>query len=132
MKKSAVAGATASKAAPRTDCPPDVEQLGRSTWTLLHSIAAQYPIKPTIEEQKNATTFITSFSKLYPCWTCADDFRTWLKKDGNAPRVSSRHDFGQWLCEAHNEVNVKLGKKPFDCSRWEERWKTGWKNGSCD
>jgi FAD-linked sulfhydryl oxidase len=51
---------------------------------------------------------------------------------GNAPRVSSREDFGRWLCEAHNEVNDKLGKPLFDCNKWEERWRTGWKDGRCD
>jgi FAD-linked sulfhydryl oxidase len=117
---------------PISDCPPDVEQLGRSTWTLLHTIAAQYPAAPTLAEQLNAKTFIQSFSKLYPCWHCASDFQAWLKRDSNAPRVSSRDDFGRWLCEAHNAVNVKLGKKTFDCNRWEERWRTGWKDGRCD
>jgi mitochondrial FAD-linked sulfhydryl oxidase len=117
---------------PPSDCPPDVDQLGHSSWTLLHSIAAQYPVTPSKEEQVNAKQFIQTFSKLYPCWSCATDFQTWMKSDNNAPRVSSRQDFGQWLCEAHNEVNVKLGKRTFDCSRWEERWRTGWKDGRCD
>ncbi|KAF2664513.1 hypothetical protein BT63DRAFT_429277 [Microthyrium microscopicum] len=114
------------------DCPPDVEELGRSTWTLLHSIAAQYPTTPSPTQQDHARTFISSFSQLYPCWSCASEFRAWLSKDGNAPRVSSRSDFGRWLCEAHNEVNTKLGKKTFDCERWEERWRVGWKDGRCD
>jgi FAD-linked sulfhydryl oxidase len=55
-----------------------------------------------------------------------------MSTSGNAPRVSNRDEFGQWLCEAHNAVNVKLGKKSFDCARWEERWRTGWKDGRCD
>ena len=33
------------------DCPADVETLGRSTWTLLHSIAATYPVAPTPNHQ---------------------------------------------------------------------------------
>jgi hypothetical protein len=28
-------------------CPPDVLDLGRATWTLLHSVAAYYPIEPS-------------------------------------------------------------------------------------
>jgi len=114
------------------DCPPDVDVLGRSSWTLLHSIAAQYPDQPSLEEQANAVTFIKSFSKLYPCWTCASDFQMWLTKEANTPRVSSRDDFGRWLCEAHNAVNSKLGKPFFDCDRWQERWRYGWKDGRCD
>src|ERR1700753_3921900 len=107
--------------APPSGCPPDVDALGRNTWTLLHSITAQYPERPTFTEQANARAFISSFSNLYPCWSCAGDFRKWLRSDGNAPRVSSRQDFGRWMCEAHNAVNEKLGKKTFDCERWEER-----------
>jgi FAD-linked sulfhydryl oxidase len=61
---------------------------------------------------------------------CAEDFQKWMQK--NTPRVSSRNEFGEWMCEAHNAVNEKLGKEQFDCKRWEERWRTGWKDGRCD
>ncbi|KAF2147178.1 uncharacterized protein K452DRAFT_354631 [Aplosporella prunicola CBS 121167] len=121
-----------SSLAPPADCPPDVEQLGRSSWTLLHSIAAQYPQRPSPTIQRETSTFMRTFAKLYPCWTCAEDFQNWLAVDANAPRVSSRDEFGRWMCEAHNAVNVKLGKEKFNCDRWEERWRTGWKDGSCD
>jgi FAD-linked sulfhydryl oxidase len=115
-----------------SNCPPDVDALGRSSWTLLHSITAQYPENPPLALQSETRTFMNIFGKLYPCWSCATDFQEWMKKDGNAPRVSSRSEFGQWMCEAHNAVNVKLGKKTFDCNKWEERWRTGWKDGRCD
>ncbi|KAF5022767.1 hypothetical protein F66182_5182 [Fusarium sp. NRRL 66182] len=115
---------------PPADCPPDVEVLGRSTWTLLHSIAAQYPEQPSRRQQSDLLSFVGLFSKLYPCWVCADDFQGYLKRD--APRVGSRDEFGKWLCDAHNDVNRKLGKPVFDCSKWEERWRTGWKDGRCD
>ncbi|KAL2064029.1 hypothetical protein VTL71DRAFT_4523 [Oculimacula yallundae] len=115
---------------PRKDCPPDVEELGRSSWTLLHSIAATYPITPTPTEQTQVSQFLGLFSKLYPCWVCAEDFQDWMTK--NKVRTESRDEFGTWMCEAHNDVNRKLGKKEFDCSKWEERWRTGWKDGRCD
>ncbi|BDD62427.1 hypothetical protein MPDQ_007975 [Monascus purpureus] len=116
------------------ECPPDVEALGRSTWTLLHSLTAAYPKHPTQEKQNEMRSFLTLFSRLYPCWVCADDFRIWMNEPSgqNQPRLSSRQDFGTWMCEAHNAVNRKLGKKEFDCKFWEERWRTGWKDGRCD
>lgn len=79
-------------------------------------------------------SFLKLFSRLYPCWVCADDFRTWMAEPSgrNEPRLSGRSEFGTWMCEAHNEVNRKLGKKEFDCRFWEERWRTGWKDGRCD
>ncbi|CAG8894055.1 unnamed protein product [Penicillium nalgiovense] len=117
-----------------SDCPPDVEELGRSTWTLLHSMAATYPEKADAEHQANMGGFLKFFSKLYPCWVCADDFRAWMAHPSgrNQPKLGSRKEFGWWMCEAHNEVNRKLGKKEFDCRLWEERWRTGWKDGRCD
>lgn len=116
---------------PPADCPPDVEQLGRSSWTLLHSLAASYPEAPTASQQSDTRQFMQLFGKMYPCWVCADDFRAWMNS-GNEPRVSNRQEFGEWLCQAHNAVNVKLGKESFDCSKWQERWRTGWKDGRCD
>ncbi|PGH31189.1 hypothetical protein GX50_06021 [[Emmonsia] crescens] len=116
------------------DCPPDVETLGRSTWTLLHSMTATYPTTATHQQQTDMRSFLTLFGKLYPCWVCADDFRAWMNEPSgaNKPRLKTRAEFGNWMCEAHNEVNRKLGKEVFDCGKWEERWRTGWKDGRCD
>ncbi|KAL6941931.1 Flavin-linked sulfhydryl oxidase of the mitochondrial IMS [Hanseniaspora vineae] len=104
--------------------PPDVEELGKSTWTFLHSVAAKYPKAPNKEQQGDMKNFINIFSKLYPCSWCADDFKDYIAQ--NAPKVGSRDELGKWFCEAHNEVNVKLGKEKFDCNLWEKRWKDGW------
>lgn len=127
----AVAGltTTTSSLTPK-DCPPDVEELGKSTWTLLHSIAATYPDKPSKFQQDNLSQFMNSFSNLYPCFYCAEDFRDYIKE--NKIKVTNRDEFGNWLCNAHNAVNVKLGKPKFDCNLWKERWKDGWKDGRCD
>lgn len=127
---SAAAVATITSNSTPKDCPPDVEELGKSTWTLLHSIAATYPDKPSKSQQENLTQFMNSFSNLYPCFHCAEDFRDYIKD--NKIKVTNRDEFGNWLCNAHNAVNVKLGKPKFDCNLWKERWKDGWKDGRCD
>lgn len=123
------------------DCPPDVEALGRSTWTLLHTIAATYPSNATPAQQCEMKTFLSVFSRIYPCWVCAEDFRGWIGKSENKLQVegggsrghlSGRKEFALWMCNAHNDVNQKLGKNLFDCSKVEERWRTGWKDGRCD
>lgn len=104
--------------------PPDVEKLGSSTWTLLHLIAATYPEEPTTKEQADMKLFVSLFGKFYPCWFCAKDFRAYIKK--YEPDTSSQDSFGRWLCNAHNEVNIKLGKEKFNCDIWKKRWKDGW------
>lgn len=50
----------------------------------------------------------------------------------NQPDTRTRVGLTQWLCRLHNEVNRKLGKPDFDCSVVDERWRDGWKDGSCD
>lgn len=103
--------------------PPDVEQLGRSSWTLLHSIAATYPETPSTKQQADLKQFVELFGKFYPCWFCAEDFVKYTAQ--NEPKVRTQDDFGRWLCDAHNEVNLKLGKPKFDCLLWKQRWKDG-------
>ncbi|KAI7900582.1 ERV/ALR sulfhydryl oxidase domain-containing protein [Cokeromyces recurvatus] len=54
----------------RENCPADVKTLGRHTWTLLHTMAAYYPEKPSSQQQESMKTFFESFSEHYPCWFC--------------------------------------------------------------
>ena len=138
MKKSAKPGAASaalasavSEPAVTSDCPPDVEELGRSTWTMLHGMAATYPETAPSSMQTVMKQFISTFSQLYPCGWCAEDFRTWMKEPGNEPKVQGQDELGLWMCKAHNAVNTKLGKPEFDCSLWKQRWKDGWKDGRC-
>lgn len=104
--------------------PPDVESLGRSSWTLLHLIAATFPESPTNKQQQDLKQFLRLFGGFYPCWFCADDFKEYMEK--KEPQTESQDKFGKWLCDAHNEVNKKLGKPTFDCNLWKQRWKDGW------
>lgn len=132
QKASPSASSSTQTLTQRNECPPDVEELGRSAWTVLHTMAANYPTTAAPAEQSQMSQFISLFSQLYPCWVCADDFQSWMRTQENKPRLGSRAEFGRWMCDAHNAVNDKLGKKQFDCTKWEERWKDGWKDGSCD
>ncbi len=128
--------ATTAKAQPiRLDepppgCPPDVEQLGRATWTFLHTTAAYYPDKPTPNQRANMVALLRALPTLYPCTWCAQDFGENMER--HPPNVSSRTALSQWLCERHNEVNERLGKERFDCFKVDERWKDGPADGSCD
>jgi FAD-linked sulfhydryl oxidase len=60
---------------PRADCPLDKDNLGRHTWSFLHTMAAYYPDEPSGKQQKEMSLFMKLFSKYYPCDHCARDFR---------------------------------------------------------
>eukprot|EP00243_Klebsormidium_subtile_P002688 TRINITY_DN15463_c0_g1_i1.p1 TRINITY_DN15463_c0_g1~~TRINITY_DN15463_c0_g1_i1.p1 ORF type:complete len:199 (-),score=30.03 TRINITY_DN15463_c0_g1_i1:226-822(-) len=55
------------------------EELGRSTWTLLHMLAAQFPEQPTKQQQKDVKTLMELMTRIYPCKMCADHFKEVLK-----------------------------------------------------
>lgn len=111
-------------------CPPDVESLGRATWTFLHTTAAYYPDAPTPTQRAHMLQLLHALPQLYPCSHCAGDLGDRMRN--RPPNVRSRAALSAWLCETHNEVNAKLGKPAFDCARVDERWKDGPRDGSCD
>ncbi|KAI9099313.1 ERV/ALR sulfhydryl oxidase domain-containing protein [Phlyctochytrium arcticum] len=104
-------------------CPPDWEQLGRSTWTFLHSMAAYYPANPTPTEQLSMRAMITGLGRFYPCSYCSRHLRQEILR--HPPDVSSNVALSRWFCEVHNEVNEREEKPQFDCSKVFERWKDG-------
>ena len=100
--------------------PVTREELGRATWLFLHTLAAQYPEDPTRQQARDARDLVSIMTRAYPCAECARHFEEVVRRV--PPDVSSGAAFRQWTCEVHNEVNVRLGKPEFDCSRVDERW----------
>ncbi|KAF7848340.1 hypothetical protein BT93_L2081 [Corymbia citriodora subsp. variegata] len=84
--------------------PVTKEELGRATWTFLHTLAAQMAI----------------LSRMYPCQECADHFKEILR--ANPVQAASHTEFSQWMCHVHNVVNRSLGKLVFPCERVDARW----------
>ena len=120
-------GGTSAAAAP---CPPDRDELGRHSWTLLHTLAAYFPNSPSAAQSDAARSFVRTIGDLYPCRHCAEDFRAHLEE--SPPRVGSRAELSVWMCEAHNRVNRLLGKVEFSCtlSDLDRRWRKG--GAHCD
>lgn len=128
-KNDATAGSSEVTSKEHKECPLDIDELGRNTWGFLHTMAANYPEKPTQQQEEEMTQFMHLFGKFYPCTYCAAHFRNDMKLD--PPDTRNQLVLSRWLCRMHNIVNVKNGKPKFDCSRVLERWKDGWKDGSC-
>lgn len=111
-------------------CPPDARELGRSTWTFLHTTAAYLPQKLSESQSRHFELLVGAVAALYPCRGCAEHMSAYL--EANPFDASSKASISQWLCRFHNEVNQMLGKPEFDCNRVDERWKTGPSDDSCN
>ena len=107
----------------QVECPPNSEQIGRSTWTFLHTMAAYYPSEPSTSEQSLMRSFLDGVGEFYPCGHCRAHLREQMKE--SPPIVTSATELSKWLCKIHNEVNEMLGKPQFDCSRVFERYRDG-------
>jgi len=70
---------------------------------------------------------------LYPCGSCAKNFRGFIEQTDFDQALESRADLAKWLCEAHNDVNRKNSKAEFDCTSVLDFWPTKLKNQcSCE
>ncbi|KIJ66018.1 hypothetical protein HYDPIDRAFT_27220 [Hydnomerulius pinastri MD-312] len=98
-------------------------ELGRATWKLLHTMTLRYPENPTQDEREALESYMYLTSRLYPCGECAAEFQELLKKF--PPQTSSRLAASLWLCSVHNEVNTRLKKPTFDCSKLDETYDCG-------
>ncbi|CBI22473.3 hypothetical protein VitviT2T_003632 [Vitis vinifera] len=95
-------------------------ELGRATWTFLHTLAAQFPDNPTRQQKKDVKELMAILSRMYPCKECADHFKEVLR--ANPVQAGSQAEFSQWLCHVHNVVNRSLNKPIFPCKRVDARW----------
>ncbi|CAI5508759.1 unnamed protein product [Closterium sp. Naga37s-1] len=84
--------------------PATKEELGRATWTFLHTLAAQ----------------VTLLARVYPCKICSYHFQKIVK--ANPPQAGSRGELEQYMCRLHNIVNRSLKKPEFPCKRVSSRW----------
>ncbi|GFE55030.1 Erv1 Alr family protein [Babesia ovis] len=91
--------------------PPTRSELGRAGWLYLHSMAANFPDKPTELDSLKAKAWCYSFAELYPCHIC---------KEGLAeiyhhlpPVTNTRKDLLLWTYDLHNRVNDDLSYPRF-------------------
>jgi len=76
---------------------------------------ARFPEAPSADDSLALKTYVQLFARLYPCGDCAAHFQKLLAK--YPPQVSGRNAAAGWACFVHNEVNTRLQKPLFDCSK---------------
>ncbi|KFY26224.1 hypothetical protein V493_04219 [Pseudogymnoascus sp. VKM F-4281 (FW-2241)] len=101
--------------APKLENATIKAELGNAAWKLLHTMMAKFPDEPTEEDSTSLRSFVYLFARLYPCGECARHFQLLLEK--YPPQVRTRSSAATWACHVHNEVNTRLEKELFDCSK---------------
>ncbi|KAK8316556.1 hypothetical protein V6Z11_A13G048600 [Gossypium hirsutum] len=102
--------------------PVTKEELGRATWTFLHTLAAQYPERPTRQQKKDVKQLMSILSRMYPCNECADHFKEVLR--ANPVQAGSHEEFSQWLSCAQFDIGhfQQPWQSGIPCERVDARW----------
>lgn len=77
-------------------------------WVALHAIADAFPIRPSVEEQRDARDlFMNVLPHLLPCIYCNRHLQELVKQ--HPVDVDSGPGLSKWLILIHNLVNQRLG-----------------------
>lgn len=90
-----------------------IDKWGPCAWNTLHCFAHCMPTVLTNEQQMNFKTFLYSFSFYLPCPTCRYHFHKYLDDNISELSFKTKDDVIQFVFDAHNDVNVRLGKAIF-------------------
>lgn len=109
---------------------PTKDELGFMVWSFLHASAQALddPLDPN--EKKAIKNIMESISYLFPCGQCQKHMQQYIKKHPLPDNSKlTAHDFQQYLCTFHNDVNRRLNKEMFDCTQLDKRWTNSKKCG---
>jgi len=88
---------------------------GPILWKMLHGIGRKVQLAPRIntiltQDQMRETTWLfTHLVTIIPCAECRRHLLSYIR---STPLPTSLEDFGLWVWNLHEAVNVRLGKLP--------------------
>lgn len=83
---------------------------GRSYWKMLHTMSLHYPMRPSIQEQKDMVDFILKLKVAIPCRECKEHYEAFLQKRNLWEATVSRSSLFCFFVDLHNQVNVRNNK----------------------
>ena len=89
----------------------DTKFWGPSGWKLLHYITECYPLKPSLKQQGDITTFFNVIGEVLPCKYCRESFKEYISKKPIEKNCESREKLCKWMYDIHNMVSNKLRKQ---------------------
>jgi hypothetical protein len=104
----------------------DPAHWGPLAWTLFHTYAATYPVRPTTADVKAARTYFQDeFPTHLPCGTCLKKYHNLVRGYQNLTpaHLKSRETLFEWTFAVHNTVNMLLKKPLFDLDDARRKYK---------
>ena len=93
-----------------------ISEWGPAAWNTLHVVAHSYPTHPTSRQRDETWQFLHLFALHLPCPSCRQHFQSLLQSSvptSDATAFDSRESLVKFMNDAHNEVNVRLGKRIY-------------------
>ena len=87
---------------------------GTPGWVFLHSIAYNFPLKPTREQKKHYLEFFKGIGHVLPCKYCRMCYSKTIANGRlklTYKTVSDRRTFSKWLYKVHKSVTDRTTKK---------------------
>lgn len=85
----------------------DPKVWGPHAWVFIHTIASQYPTRPTSSDKEKYKTFFTILPSVLPCIQCGVNMMTYIHENYSAfiNAFESRQSLFQWTVAFHSYVN---------------------------
>ena len=93
---------------------------GPATWISMHHFVAGYSNHPTPQDEENMNQYLYGIANNLPCEDCQYHFKNLLQQ--YPPDLSSSCALTNWLYEAHNMVNARLGKPQFTIKQFQQKY----------
>ena len=87
---------------------------GPAGWIFLHSIAQNYPWRPSQQHINDYYNFFVLVGNVLPCRYCRESYQDFIKQRGTQLTLKTMRDRKSvvtWLYKIHNRVNKKLDVK---------------------
>ena len=93
------------------------DKWGGRAWEFYHTVTFNYPISPTIEDQRNIKGMFDFLGPNLPCSICKDSFTFFYKYIPIDDFITDRYGVVYWLYYLHTLVNHKLNKQNLSFSQ---------------
>ena len=99
-----------------------ITQWGPSGWNILHAMAHTLPPELDTEERVRLRRFLFDFAHFLPCRVCSRHFTEFLRVRATERILSSRKGVVRLLFDAHNDVNIRNGKRKLTMDEYKRMY----------